>query len=88
MKRFAIVLLALSSCGSSDDPRATEQFAVPAPGATLPPPPRATKAMTLKIPDDTAQLERLVAMGYIVHEDHLDPPGVASCPKMAENPVM
>ena len=27
-------------------------------------------------------------MGYTVHEDHLHAPGVTSCPKMSENPVM
>lgn len=41
----------------------------------------------IPIPKDKAQLQRLLAMGYKIHEDHLHAPGVTSCPKMSENPV-
>ena len=41
----------------------------------------------IPIPKDQAQLKRLLAMGYTVHEDHLHAPGVTSCPKMSENPI-
>ena len=39
----------------------------------------ATKAM-LEIPADKDELQRLVALGYAVHDDHLHPPGVKECP--------
>lgn len=88
MKHYAIALLLLSACGPSGEREQPEESAGPAVEAAVPPAPATTKAVVLAIPDDKAQLERLVAMGYKMHEDHLDPPGVASCPKMAENPVM
>jgi hypothetical protein len=43
--------------------------------------------LMIPIPKDPAQLKRLLAMGYKIHEDHLHAPGVTSCPKMSENPV-
>jgi predicted flap endonuclease-1-like 5' DNA nuclease len=43
--------------------------------------------LMIPIPKDRAQLKRLLAMGYTIHEDHLHAPGVTSCPKMSENPV-
>lgn len=39
----------------------------------------ATKAM-LAVPEDKAELQRLLALGYSVHDDHLHPPGVKECP--------
>jgi hypothetical protein len=39
-----------------------------------------TKAAMLAVPEDKQQLERLLALGYTVHEDHLHPPGVKECP--------
>ena len=88
MKRLAIALLTLSSCGSSEEPTRTDDVGAPAVGVAVPGTPPAPMAVVLPIPEDKAQLERLVQMGYKVHDDHLDPPGVASCPKMADNPVM
>jgi tRNA G26 N,N-dimethylase Trm1 len=42
---------------------------------------RATAKMTMmEIPADKRQLERLLAMGYSVHENHMHPPGVKNCP--------
>jgi hypothetical protein len=34
----------------------------------------------IPIPKDKAQLNRLLAMGYTVHKDHMHPPGVKECP--------
>ena len=43
--------------------------------------------LMIPMPKDKAQLKRLLAMGYTIHEDHLHAPGVIGCPKMSENPV-
>jgi hypothetical protein len=40
----------------------------------------AAKAGVIPIPRDKAQLGRLLAMGYKIHEDHLHPPGMKECP--------
>jgi hypothetical protein len=34
----------------------------------------------IPIPKDKAQLDRLLAMGYTIHENHMHPPGVKECP--------
>jgi hypothetical protein len=39
-----------------------------------------TEMKLIPIPKDKAQLARLVSMGYTVHENHMHPPGVKSCP--------
>jgi hypothetical protein len=36
-------------------------------------------AKMIPIPKDKAQLDRMLAMGYTVHEDHMHPPGVKEC---------
>ena len=33
-------------------------------------------------------LKKVQAMGYTVHEDHLHAPGVSTCPKAGDGPVM
>lgn len=43
--------------------------------------------LMIPMPKDKAQLKRLLAMGYTIHEDHLHAPGVVGCPKMSENPI-
>jgi len=40
----------------------------------------AAKAAMIPVPADKQQLDRLIAMGYTVHEDHMHPPGVKECP--------
>jgi hypothetical protein len=35
---------------------------------------------SIPVPKDKAQLDRMLAMGYTVHEDHMHPPGVKECP--------
>jgi hypothetical protein len=38
------------------------------------------KPAMLVVPKDKSQLQRMLAMGYTVHEDHMHPPGVKECP--------
>lgn len=90
MRLFVYVLLAgLAACGERADqaprPVRSESPALPmaapvsgqsavagkiAPG----------KAALLEVPADKQQLERLVALGYSVHDEHLHPPGAKECP--------
>jgi hypothetical protein len=83
MRRFAIFLLfGLAACGKQADPAAPPEVAKsaarpaaqPAPGAM----PAAMEKM-IPVPKDKAQLNRMLAMGYTVHEDHMHPPGVKEC---------
>ena len=46
------------------------------------------QAQLVSVPKDPAQLKRLESLGYTVHEDHLHAPGVTTCPKMGDDPVM
>lgn len=86
MKWIAMVLvLALAACGKQTDrkaaqaPTAAAMPNLPAKQSAMP-----GKAMPemqlIPIPKDKAQLARLIAMGYTVHNDHMHPPGVKSCP--------
>ena len=43
--------------------------------------------LMIPMPKDKAQLKRLLAMGYTIHDDHLHAPGVIGCPEMSEKPV-
>lgn len=83
-----LVLIALLVCACSKAQQPAKQLPVQRvtpvslPKTSLPKGP-----LMIPIPKDRAQLQRLLAMGYTVHEDHLHAPGVTSCPKMSENPV-
>jgi hypothetical protein len=87
MRRFAVLLaLAAGACGNEGEqtPDAPAQDAT----ATAPMGPQSTvagnaaaaKPAMLEVPADKAQLERLTALGYTVHDEHLHPPGVKECP--------
>lgn len=88
MKRLAIVILGLAACAKQPDHKRAPQIAPKAPALPAMPsaqsPMRAGKAATemklIPIPKDKAQLARLVAMGYTIHQNHMHPPGVKSCP--------
>lgn len=85
---IAATALLLAACGQ----REQEQQAAAQPAAKAPAIPgmaagQSKAALLLDIPADKAELKRLLAMGYTIHEDHLHAPGVTSCPKMSENPV-
>ena len=85
MNKLVVPLLALAACSQQRHEQAAEQKAAPVPAIL---PAKVSKAaLMIPIPKDQAQLKRLLAMGYTVHEDHLHAPGVTSCPKMSENPV-
>ena len=86
MTRVTIVLLlALAACGKHSDRNAaqapTKPVALPSAAAgqsAMPAKPAEMKM--IPIPKDKAQLARLLTMGYTVHNDHMHPPGVKSCP--------
>lgn len=82
MKWFTFLLcLGLGACGKSDDSAPKQEVAAPA-VATVAGQPSASKAAAMQpisVPKDKAQLDRMVAMGYTVHEDHMHPPGVKEC---------
>lgn len=86
MKRLRIFfLLGVAACTK----HANDHSAQPSKPATPPSLPASQSAMRGKapmemklipVPKDKAQLARLVAMGYTVHQNHMHPPGVNSCP--------
>lgn len=85
MRVLAIVLI-LGACGQ----KPAEQAGEPLAGAGQPAMPATPvkQAAMLSVPEDPAQLKRIQAMGYTVHEDHLHAPGVSTCPKAGDDPVM
>jgi len=88
MRWFAILLLfALAGCGKGADPKsqgaAVSKPAADAIAATAQPMiggKAAAEMHLIPIPKDKAQLDRMLAMGYTVHRDHMHPPGVKECP--------
>lgn len=90
MRRCAIVLaLGVSACSEEADrgpERSPAEVAAPSaavpmgPQSTIAGKPAPTKAALLEVPEDKQQLDRLLAMGYTVHDEHLHPPGTKECP--------
>jgi len=84
MKGFAIlILLVLGACGRqppSADQRATKKGAITMRAAQSMPSAKPAAMHFIAVPKDKAQLDRLLAMGYTVHNDHMHPPGVKECP--------
>jgi len=82
MKRIALVLaFSLTACGKDAAPPVqTPKASAPATSAmpTMASKPKTMERMIL-VPTDKAQLKRMLAMGYTVHEDHMHPPGVKEC---------
>jgi len=82
MKRIALVLaFSLTACGKDAAPPVqTPKASAPATSAM---PTMASKPKTMErmipVPTDKAQLKRMLALGYTVHEDHMHPPGVKEC---------
>ena len=86
--RLAIAaLLLVAACGQQK--KQETALAAPTKPAALPAKagPQSKMALWIPIPKDKAQLQRLLAMGYKIHQDHLHAPGVNGCPKMSEDPV-
>lgn len=83
MRRFAMLFLfILEACGKQAGPARDQQVGKPADATsalpTIAPKPAAMERM-IPVPKDKAQLNRMLAMGYTVHEDHMHPPGVKEC---------
>ena len=82
MKRIALVLaFSLTACGKDAAPPVqSPKASAPATSAM---PTMASKPKTMErmipVPTDKAQLKRMLALGYTVHEDHMHPPGVKEC---------
>lgn len=79
-----VLLLGLASCRQNSDQTAAQPSAQPTASTTSSKPmaskPVTAQAAMIPVPTDKAQLERMLAMGYTVHEDHLHAPGVKECP--------
>jgi|KBSSwiStaDraftv2_1062776.scaffolds.fasta_scaffold03736_18 hypothetical protein len=79
-----IMLVGLASCGDAGDQpvarRSAQPTAAEAPAKSMASKPVAAQAAMIPVPTDKAQLERMLAMGYTVHEDHMHAPGVKECP--------
>jgi hypothetical protein len=92
--RTILLLLALGACSQQPGeqerqaaaPAAPVQAPAPAPAASPAAP--AVQAAMISVPSDPAKLKKLEAMGYTAHMDHLHAPGVTTCPKTGEDPVM
>ena len=87
MKRFAIfLLLGIAASTRHADPKSAptvpKSAALPSPaaGQSMIPAKAMAEMHLIPIPKDKAQLNRLLAMGYTVHKDHMHPPGVKECP--------
>ncbi len=83
MRWFAILLLmSVCACDKKADAPARQQTKVAAGNGAATPMVAAQPAAMEKmipVPKDKAQLNRMLAMGYTVHEDHMHPPGVKEC---------
>lgn len=89
MRYLTLLILGLSACGSQEaaqKSRLAEEAPAIANAARMATTP-AQSSMLMAVPTDKERLKQLAAMGYTVHDDHLHPPGVAACPKMADSPV-
>jgi len=78
-----IIFMGLASCGQAGDQRSAQrspQAPPAAPAESMTSKPTAAQAAMIPVPTDKAQLERMLAMGYTVHEDHMHAPGVKECP--------
>lgn len=87
MRIVILSLLALTACAKQPDKQSAQQLPARAAegpsiaAAQSPMPAKAGGQMKeIPIPKDKAQLARLVSIGYTIHEDHMHPPGVKSCP--------
>ena len=86
MRRFAILLiLAVCACAKPAAQQAQRQpksaLVTSTSAAQSAMPGKTSAAMHfIAVPKDKAQLDRLLAMGYTVHNDHMHPPGVKACP--------
>lgn len=91
MNRFLLLaLIGAAGCAQESDRGEPPPTASPAQEVAIPmQQPQVTKTeAVLPLPEDKAQLERMVTMGYTPHDDHLHPPGVKECPiSMGGDPI-
>lgn len=86
MRFLAIMLfVGLVACGKEADQRSAQSVAKPTAasavaGSMMAGKPGPVNAAMIPVPADKRQLERMLAMGYTVHEDHMHAPGVKECP--------
>ncbi|MBA2770436.1 MAG: hypothetical protein H0U34_00240 [Sphingomonas sp.] len=98
--RTIVLLLALGACSQQPAQQPADQRAEVAPPAAQAPaqaqPPAqvatpaapAVQAAMISVPTDPAKLKKLEVMGYTAHMDHLHAPGVTTCPKTGDDPIM
>ena len=77
-----VLLMALGACACDRDPG--EGATAPAPAAAdaslSTQAPVSKPAAVVPLPEDQAQLDRMILAGYTPHMDHLHSPGVNECP--------
>lgn len=78
-KSWVLLALFAAACGEANNDRVTaEPSAAP---RDLSAPAQVSKApAVVPLPEDRAQLDRMILAGYTPHADHLHAPGVESCP--------
>jgi hypothetical protein len=87
--RIVLALLLLTGCAQEREPEAAESKTNVTPPAAAPAQPQPGQSSALMaIPEDPQAVAKLEAMGYTIHEDHLHAPGVTTCPKMGNDPVV
>jgi len=77
-----LLLIALGVCACDQEP--PQRPATPPPAAAdvlAPTQTRTSKApLVIPMPENQAELDRLILAGYTPHGTHLHPPGVNECP--------
>ena len=88
MLRLLPLLLLVTACSEERRDEAAPAPPMP-PEAPIPQPAAAAMKSEplMPVPGDKAQLDRLLTLGYTVHDDHMHKPGVAACPKMSNDMV-
>ena len=80
--KHLVLLIALAASACNEEPQ--RNAAVPVPAATdvtLPADSRKSQPpKVVPMPNDQAQLDRMILAGYTPHGSHLHPPGVKECP--------
>ena len=87
---MALLALGLAACGQEEAREATATPIVTAPSgpqSSVAGTPAPTKASLLAVPQDEAELQRMIDLGYTVHDAHLHPPGAKECPLMGGDMV-
>lgn len=77
-----LLLLALANTGCSPESDATKTADQPAAMEPILPADtrRSQPPKVVPLPEDQAELDRMILAGFTPHADHLHPPGVKSCP--------